>query len=157
MLKTRRSWDRFIFSMGIPILVRHTSLTEIASILHNVRLIFVRSPDGSFGKIVGHLCIRCMGVVWWAHCSIFVWALPVFLMIWVVTWVPFYWYGLTLISVWISNHMPSKVWDEIIHPFPDLNGATCNGWNYSSVLGIKLYHVSKRCPCFQNTVMHRIT
>ena len=28
---------------------------------------------------------------------------------------PFYYHGLTLIKAWISNHMSSKVWDEIIH------------------------------------------
>ena len=36
----------------------------------------------------------------------------------------FYWHGLTLISAWISNHIPSKVWDEITYPFLNLNGAT---------------------------------
>ena len=25
---------------------------------------------------------------------------------------------------WISNHMPSKVWDEITYPFPNFNGCT---------------------------------
>ena len=38
-----------------------------------------------------------------------------------VNWSPnrdlFYYHGLTLIPAWISNHMPGKVWDEIIHPF----------------------------------------
>ena len=24
---------------------------------------------------------------------------------------------------WISNHMPSKVWDEITYPFLNFNGA----------------------------------
>ena len=27
---------------------------------------------------------------------------------------PFYWHGLTLIPAWISNHTPSKFWDEIV-------------------------------------------
>ena len=27
-----------------------------------------------------------------------------------ISWGPFYWYWLTLIPVWISNHMPGKVW-----------------------------------------------
>ena len=31
----------------------------------------------------------------------------------------FYFTGLTLIPAWISNHMPSKVWDEINYPFPN--------------------------------------
>ena len=29
-----------------------------------------------------------------------------------------YWHGLTLISAWINNHMPSKVWDDITYPLP---------------------------------------
>ena len=37
---------------------------------------------------------------------------------------PFYSHGLTLIPAWISNHMPSKMWDEIIYPFLNFNGAT---------------------------------
>ena len=34
---------------------------------------------------------------------------------------PFYKHGLTLIPSWISNHMPSKVWDEITFPFSNFN------------------------------------
>ena len=30
---------------------------------------------------------------------------------------PFYWHGLTLIPAWISNHVSSKLWDEITYPF----------------------------------------
>ena len=37
---------------------------------------------------------------------------------------PFYWHGLTLIPACISNHMHSKVWDEITDPFLNFNGAT---------------------------------
>ena len=33
-------------------------------------------------------------------------------------------HGLTLMSAWIRNHMPSKVWDEITYPFPNFNGCT---------------------------------
>ena len=25
---------------------------------------------------------------------------------------------------WISDHMPSKVWDELTYPFPNFNGCT---------------------------------
>ena len=39
----------------------------------------------------------------------------------VTTWGSFYKDGLTLILIWISNHMPSKVWDEITYPFPKFN------------------------------------
>ena len=49
--------------------------------------------------------------------------------------------------------MPSKVWDEIIHPFPNFNGCTVefwewisnftlyNGCNYLPKLGLKLSHI----------------
>ena len=40
----------------------------------------------------------------------------------------FYWHGLTLIPAWISNHMPSKVWEEIIYPFPNFNGCIVEVW-----------------------------
>ena len=40
------------------------------------------------------------------------------------TWAPFYYHGLTLIPAWISNYMPSKVWDEITYPFLNFNGCT---------------------------------
>ena len=39
-------------------------------------------------------------------------------------WDPFYWHVLTIIPAWISNHMPSKVWDEITYPFLNFNGCT---------------------------------
>ena len=60
--------------------------------------------------------------------------------------------------VWISNHMPNKVWDKIIYPFPNFNGCTVKVWewisnfipqfikDYLSLLGFKLIHVSKRVP-----------
>ena len=64
----------------------------------------------------------------------------------------------TLIPAWINDRMPSKVWDEILNPFPNLNNCTVrwslgmdrsfqlthyNGSNYLSMLDLKLYHVSK--------------
>ena len=48
------------------------------------------------------------------------------------TWSPFYKHGLTLITAWISNHMSSKVWEEITHPFPNFNGATVEVWEWLS-------------------------
>ena len=33
---------------------------------------------------------------------------------------------------WISNHIRSKVWNEIIHPFPNLNGETIEVWEWIS-------------------------
>ena len=32
--------------------------------------------------------------------------------------------GLTLIPAWISNHLSSKMWDELTYPFLNFNGAT---------------------------------
>ena len=37
-----------------------------------------------------------------------------------------------LASAWISNHTLSKVWDEIIYPFPNFNGATGEVWEMIS-------------------------
>ena len=37
---------------------------------------------------------------------------------------PFYQHGLTLISAWISNHMPGEMWDEITYPSLNFNGCT---------------------------------
>ena len=38
-------------------------------------------------------------------------------------WGLFYEHGLDSIRPGISNHMSSKVWDEITYPFPSFNGA----------------------------------
>ena len=73
---------------------------------------------------------------------------------------PFYWQGLTSTPVWINNHIPSKMWDEISYPFPKFqwlhhqnlgmdkkfHPILYNGCNYISMLGLKLIHVSKRLP-----------
>ena len=37
---------------------------------------------------------------------------------------------LTLIPAWISNHMLSKVWEEITHAFPNVNGCTIEVWEW---------------------------
>ena len=78
-----------------------------------------------------------------------------------ITWDPFYNRVLISMLAWISNHTPSKVWDENAYLFPNFNGATvvywvwicnvihsiiCNGCNYLSMLGLKLCRVSKRGP-----------
>ena len=39
-------------------------------------------------------------------------------------WGLFHQHGLTLISTWISHYIHYKVWDEIMYPFPNLNGCT---------------------------------
>ena len=38
--------------------------------------------------------------------------------------------GLTLISAWISNHMPWELWDNITHSFPNFNGCTVEVWEW---------------------------
>ena len=47
-------------------------------------------------------------------------------------WGSFYWHGWTLIPVWISNHLPSKVWDNITHPLPNFNSCTMDVWEWIS-------------------------
>ena len=37
---------------------------------------------------------------------------------------PFHKYRLSLIPAWLSNHMPSKVWNEITYPFSNFNSCT---------------------------------
>ena len=48
-----------------------------------------------------------------------------------MSWDPFLLWPLLLawIPAWISNHMPSRVWDEINHPFPNFNGCTNEVWD----------------------------
>ena len=61
-----------------------------------------------------------------------------------------------LLLTWISNY---RVWDEIISPFPNFNGAAVEVWkwisnsiphftghDYLSLLWLKLIHVHKRGP-----------
>ena len=42
----------------------------------------------------------------------------------VVTSGPFHQHGLALMSAWITNHMHSKVWENITYPFTNFNSAT---------------------------------
>ena len=66
---------------------------------------------------------------------------------------PFYYYGLTLIPAWISNHMHNKVWDEITYPFPNFNGGTIEVWVWISnfiphFINVLLIHAGiKVNPC----------
>ena len=70
----------------------------------------------------------------------------------------FYQHRWILIRAWISNHMPSNVWDEIVYPIPNFNGTAVEVWGWMSnsipyiitdvityvltyVLGSKLLHV----------------
>ena len=58
---------------------------------------------------------------------------------------------------WISNHIPSKMLDEITYPFLNFNGCTIKVWelwfqptlyaqNYLSMQGLKLIQVSEAGP-----------
>ena len=72
---------------------------------------------------------------------------------------PFYKHGLTLILAWINNYILYNMLDEITYPFPNFNGCAIEVWelinnfvphfwvyDFLSMLGIQLNHVSKRSP-----------
>ena len=77
-------------------------------------------------------------------------------------WEPFYWHGLVLNPVRISNYSNFKVWDEITYPYPNFNRTTVkikelivskliphlteHVITCPSFVGLKLIHVSKRAP-----------
>ena len=42
-------------------------------------------------------------------------------------------------ELWISNHMPSKAWDEIINQFPNFNGTTVEVFEWLSNWSHTLY------------------
>ena len=75
------------------------------------------------------VCFQCVPVVfWWVnqwHSS----GIPVY-----TGWSSVHWLrvrdGLTLIQAWISNHMPSKMWNEISYPFPNFNCCTVEVWEW---------------------------
>ena len=46
---------------------------------------------------------------------------------------------INLISAWISNYMPTKVWYEITYPFPNFNGTTVEVWEWEIILSHTLY------------------
>ena len=39
-----------------------------------------------------------------------------------------------VIEAWLSNHIPSKDWDEITYPIPNFNGHTIEVWKWISNL-----------------------
>ena len=41
---------------------------------------------------------------------------------------PIYEVSIGNVPVWISNNMPSKLWNEITYPFPNFNGCTDAVW-----------------------------
>ena len=44
--------------------------------------------------------------------------------------------GSTLIWAWISNHMSSKVWVEIVYSFPNFNSTTVEVWDWTVTLEV---------------------
>ena len=44
----------------------------------------------------------------------------------------FYLHGLTFIPSWMSNHMPSKLWNEITYPFPNFPFHSVEVWEWIS-------------------------
>ena len=67
----------------------------------------------------------------------------------VLHWSPLLQLGSTLIPAWISNHMPSKVWNEITYLFQnwEFHPIRYNGFNYSCRVLLKLIQVSQRDLC----------
>ena len=65
------------------------------------------------------------GSLYWLYLHMFIFILDgdSFLLV-IDTSGPFYLHGLTLIPAWISNYMPSKVWDKITYPFLNFNSCT---------------------------------
>ena len=51
-------------------------------------------------------------------------------------------------TAWASNHMPSKVWDEITYPFPNFNGATAEVWEWISNLIPQFIMEAITYPCW---------
>ena len=55
---------------------------------------------------------------------------------------------LTLIPAWISNYIPSDVWDEITYPFTNFNGATIEVWEWISNFIQPFIMVAITYPCW---------
>ena len=60
---------------------------------------------------------------------------------------PFYKHGLTLIPAWISNYIHYKVWDEIIYPFLNFNGATVISTHTLQGMWLLIHAGIKVKPC----------
>ena len=48
-------------------------------------------------------------------------------------------------NAWISNHMPSNVWDDISYPFPNFNGYTVEVWEWTIPLHIIIDVITYLC------------
>ena len=69
-------------------------------------------------------------LVLWARCPVVHWYHVVYVVCWAVVLICWNYNRLTLIPTWITNHMLSKVWDEIIYQFPNFNGFTVEVWEW---------------------------
>ena len=65
---------------------------------------------------------------------------------------PFYLHGLTLTPAWISNRMPSKVWEEMTDPFPNSNGCNAEVWDWinNSIPDIIMKVIAYSCCALTN-------
>ena len=117
--KTRWVWT---FAFGQVHL--HTLLKCICDIYNKRIVLHLHSTQII---VINLVYIHNWYMMWWSHhCYI--------KMTWCSSFIstqirgPFYQYGLTLILAWISNQMPSKVWDEIAYPLPNSNACTVELW-----------------------------
>ena len=75
-------------------------------------------------------CLLCMivhfsaNILKWELVCKFGVRFHIFINIYAFTYIFTLFYGLTLIPTWMSNRMPSKLWDEITYPFLNFNGCT---------------------------------
>ena len=62
---------------------------------------------------------------------------------------------ITLIPALISNHMPSKVCDEITYSFPNFNGCTVEVWKWISdfIPDFIIYIITYPCCDWSNTML----
>ena len=74
---------------------------------------------------------------------------------------PFHYHGSTLIPAWISNHMASKVWNEITYLFVNFNDATIEVWEWISnfiphlTMDVIIILVGiKACLCYYWTALY---
>ena len=73
--------------------------------------------------------------------------------IYLMVWGPLYYYGLTLIPAWISNHIRYKVRVEITDQFHNFNGCPVEvrGWINNSIL-----HLTGRVIHYNDVIMSLI-
>ena len=59
----------------------------------------------------------------------------------------FYLFELAFILAWVSNHIPSQVWDIINNPFPNFDGATAevSKWISNSILHFRMNIITFPC------------